>query len=114
MAQQNVNRKDLLTAFIENQKVTKIEIKEVKMLKGQVAPKHLHPCPVVGYVESGTVLFQVEGEEKKIIKKGEAFYEPRNKTILHFDNASQDESLIFIAFYLVEKNEELIKLLTND
>ena len=73
MAQQNVNRKDLLTAFIENQKVTKIEIKEVKMLKGQVAPKHLHPCPVVGYVESGTVLFQVEGEEKKSLKKKKPF-----------------------------------------
>ncbi|HZJ60181.1 MAG TPA: hypothetical protein VFD24_07885 [Chitinophagaceae bacterium] len=45
------------------------------------AGKHLHPCPVVGYIVSGKVLFQVEGEEKKTLNQGEAFYEQQNKTI---------------------------------
>ena len=75
------------------------------------AGKHLHPCPVVGYIVSGKVLFQVDGEEKKILNSGEAFYEPKNKTILHFDNASAEEPLVFIAFYLKEAGEELIKML---
>jgi quercetin dioxygenase-like cupin family protein len=56
------------------------------------------------------VLFQAEGEEKKVLKSGDAFYEPKNKTILHFDNAGE-EPLVFIAFYLKEDNEELIKML---
>jgi len=75
------------------------------------AGKHLHPCPVVGYIVSGKVLFQVEGDEKKILNQGEAFYEPKNKTILHFDNASEEETLVFIAFYLKEAGEDLIKML---
>ena len=36
---------------------------------------------------------------------------PKNKTILHFDNASADEPLVFIAFYLKEAGEDLIKML---
>lgn len=103
-------RKDLLDAVV-NQSVSLVQIKEVTMPKGQSAPKHLHECPVVGVVKSGAILFQIEGEESKIIKAGEAFFEPRNKTILHFDNASNDESLVFVAFYLKEANEPNITIL---
>ncbi|MGH2644529.1 MAG: hypothetical protein ACRDE2_11310, partial [Chitinophagaceae bacterium] len=74
--------------------------------------KHSHPCPVVGYVSLGSVLFQIEGEESKVIPEGEAFYEPKNKTILHFDNAAKEKHLTFIAFYLKEGDEENIKILS--
>lgn len=106
------SRKDLLQAVVD-QKVSVVDIKEVTLPAGVAAPKHLHPCPVVGYVVSGSVLFQVEGEEARILKEGDAFYEPRNKTILHFDNASKDKPLIFTAFYLKEADEEHIKLLKD-
>jgi quercetin dioxygenase-like cupin family protein len=112
MAQTQLSRKDLLSVVV-NQHVSVIEINEVTMPAGQAAPKHLHPCPVVGYIVSGEVLFQIEGEEAKILKEGDAFYEPRNKTILHFDNASKEKPLTFIAFYLKEANEENIKILKN-
>lgn len=110
--QKQPSRKDLLNALV-NQKVSIVEIKEVTMPEGQKAPKHLHPCPVLGYVVSGNVLFQIEGEESRILKEGDAFYEPKNKTILHFDNALQDKPLTFIAFYLKEENEENIKILQD-
>ena len=113
MAQQKqLTRKDLLNAIV-NQKVSVVEIKEVNMTGGQEAPKHLHPCPVVGYIVSGRVLFQIEGQESEILKEGDAFYEPKNKTILHFDNASKDKPLTFVAFYLKEQHEENIKVLKN-
>lgn len=104
-------RKDLLNAMIL-QHVSVVEVKEITMAKGQAAPKHLHPCPVVGYVVSGIVLFQIEGEKPLILKAGDAFYEPKNKTILHFDNASKDQPMTFVAFYLKEGAEENIQLLT--
>jgi len=94
-----------------NQKVTDVDIKAVTVPAGQIVPKHLHPCPVVGYVVSGNVLFQVEGEEIQLLKEGDAFYEPKDKTVLHFDNASKDKPLTFIAFYLKEGVEENIKVL---
>lgn len=111
MAQQKqLTRKDLLTAIV-NQKVSVVEIKEVTMAEGQQAPKHLHPCPVVGYVLSGNVLFQIEGEKSRILKEGDAFYEPKDTVILRFDNALKDKPLTFVAFYLKEQNEENIKIL---
>lgn len=106
-----INRKDLLKMLV-SQNISVVEIQQIILAPGQPVPKHFHPCPVVGYVASGSVLFQIEGEESKIIPEGEAFYEPKNKTILHFDNASESKELTFIAFYLKEGKEENIKIST--
>ena len=111
MTEEKLRREDLLQAALDHETVSNVEIKKVVIPKAMGAGKHLHPCPVVGYVVSGKVLFQVEGEEQKILNQGEAFYEPKNKTILHFDNASAEEPLVFIAFYLKEAGEDLIKML---
>ena len=111
MSQEKVSREDLLLAFLDTATVTKVDIKKIVIPKGLAGGKHVHPCPVMGYIVSGSVLFQVKGEEKKILKKGDAFYEPKNKVVLHFDNASADEPLAFIAFYLKEGDEGLIRML---
>lgn len=110
---QSVSRKDLKTVLFTEQQVSAVEIKEVTMPAGSKAAYHLHPCPVVGYIVSGTVLYQEEGKDAVILKKGEAFYEPRNKAILHFDNASETEPLVFVAMYLKEANEDTIQLLVQ-
>ncbi len=107
---QKIERKDLLNAEV-NQKVSVVEIKNVTIPPSGITPKHLHPCPVVGIISSGKVLFQIEGESQKIINQGEAFFEPKNKVILHFDNMSSTEPLIFSAYYLKSKNEKIIKIL---
>lgn len=109
---QQLQRKDLMKVMMD-QHVSNVEVQQITMPAGQAAPKHLHPCPVVGYVASGSVLFQIEGEESVILKQGEAFYEPVNKNILHFDNASKEEPVTFIAFYLKEKDEANIKIIED-
>src|SRR3954452_11821263 len=111
MTQEKVTREDLLQAVLQHENVSTVEIKKITIPIGMASGKHLHPCPVVGYIVSGNVLFQEEGKEQQLLKAGDAFYEPRSKTILHFDNASMDEPLVFVAFYLKEANEELIKML---
>lgn len=80
--------------FEISQALHKVEVQEITMQPGQAAPKHLHGCPVVGVVKSGEVLFQLEGEEPQILKEGESFYEPKNATVLHFDNASKTKPLL--------------------
>ena len=102
MIQKTVTRKKLLDVVI-NQTISALEIKLVALGEGQSVPKHYHPCPVVGYVVSGSVLFQVEGHESKTLKAGDAFYEPKDKTILRFDNASRNEPLISLRS--ISKNE---------
>lgn len=111
LAQQaTIGRKNLASVQLE-QKVSKVEIQEISFPAGQLAPKHMHPCPVVGYIKSGSVLFQVEGKDPVILKAGDSFYEPKQVTILHFDNASKEEPMSFVAFYLKEGGEENVKML---
>lgn len=108
--QKTISRKELLKTAI-NQKVKTTEIQEITLVPGLEVSKHLHPCPVVGIIKSGEAVFQIEGQPKIILHEGDAFYEPKNIKILHFDNASAEKPLVFTAIYLKEGNEENIKLL---
>lgn len=111
MAQQKtISRRELLKTAID-QKINSTEIQEITIPAGVQVPAHLHPCPVVGIIKSGEAVFQIEGQQKVILHEGEAFYEPKNVKILHFDNASAKKPLVFTAIYLKEGNEENIKLL---
>ncbi|MGG7469468.1 cupin domain-containing protein [Chryseobacterium arthrosphaerae] len=111
MAQQKtISRKELLKTALD-QKVKSTEIQEITMAAGQSAPEHLHPCPVLGIINSGEAVFQIEGQQKVVLHEGEAFYEPKNVKILHFDNASAEKPLVFTAIYLKEGNEENIRFI---
>jgi quercetin dioxygenase-like cupin family protein len=108
-------RRPLLTASIEGGKtVDRVEIKQITLLAHQETGLHLHPCPTVGHVTEGTILFQVEGQPARVLKAGEAFYEPANVRMLHFDNAGE-EPAAFIIYYLLGPGEhELITILSGE
>ncbi|KAB1232802.1 cupin domain-containing protein [Chryseobacterium viscerum] len=108
--QKTISRKELLKTAID-QTITSAEIQEITMAAGQGAPEHLHPCPVLGMIKSGEAVFQIEGQQKVVLHEGDAFYEPKNVKILHFDNASAEKPLVFTAIYLKEGNEENIKFI---
>ncbi|SHG07657.1 cupin domain-containing protein [Chryseobacterium sp. OV279] len=108
--QKSISRKELLKTALD-QKVKSTEIQEITMAAGQGAPEHLHPCPVLGIINSGEAIFQIEGKEKVVLHEGDAFYEPKNVKILHFDNASAEKPLVFTAIYLKAGNEENIKFI---
>jgi quercetin dioxygenase-like cupin family protein len=92
----------------------------VKLVRGariRFAPRqpttlHRHPISVAGVVTAGSFIFKREGEPEKIIKTGDAFFEPAGMTIEKFDNASSTEPAEIIAFYLADsKDRPLIELL---
>jgi len=90
----------------------RVEIKQIDFAPSQMTGIHLHPCSMVRYIVEGTMRFQVDGEPAKMLRRGDAFFEPTNTKILDFDNASDHESVTFIAFYLMEDSEqELIRML---
>jgi quercetin dioxygenase-like cupin family protein len=107
-----VVRKPLLTAQIEGGKtVDRAEIKEIEMLNPMKGGLHLHPCPVVGYIVEGQILFQIEGQPEKNLKAGDAFFEPANVRISHFDNMGPGKAK-FVACYLLSSDDHaLIKML---
>ena len=103
---QPVMRKELLTAIITGGKpVTKVEIQEVTMNVGIDAPLHLHPCPTVGVVTEGQIVFEIEGEQTQHLKDGDAFYEPADVRVAKFNNEG-DTPAKFVVFYLLGENEE--------
>lgn len=99
-------RKEFPRVNIGSRTISTVDMQEIKLAEGQKTGYHKHPCPVVGYIISGTVLFQVEGEEAKVLKSGDDFYEPADTPIVHFDNNSSTEPLKFIACYLLNGEKE--------
>jgi quercetin dioxygenase-like cupin family protein len=104
-------RKPLLTAVLgEEKSVAKVEVKAIEFSPHQKTGLHLHPCPVVGYIAEGEVSFQVEGQAVQILKAGDAFFEPANTRIVHFD--ALERPVKFIAYYLMgKKDHELIRMI---
>lgn len=110
-AQSQIKRTELLDATVGKRTVSNVKIVEIEFPAGQKAPYHQHPCPVLGSIVSGTCLVQVEGEPAKILKAGDAFFEPADIPIVHFDNYSDSEPMKFIACYLLNGQSELIEIL---
>jgi quercetin dioxygenase-like cupin family protein len=111
MAQSPITRKELMTADIGDRVVKKVDMREIQLDPLQKTGYHKHPCPVVGYIVSGTVLIQVEGDSAKTLGAGDVFFEPANKPMAHFDNVSTTEKLKFIAYYLLNNETALIEML---
>jgi quercetin dioxygenase-like cupin family protein len=92
----------------------------VKMVRGariRFAPRqptglHRHPISVAGVVTAGSFVFKREGEPEKVIKTGDAFFEPAGVITERFDNASSSEPAEIIAFYLTDtRDRPLFELL---
>lgn len=111
MTQPAIQRKHLITALLHNRNVTSVDVREVTLAPGQQTGRHLHPCTVVGYILSGTATVQIEGQAALTLAAGSAFHEPAGVTMAVFDNASATEPLTFIAFYLLDGDQDLITLL---
>jgi quercetin dioxygenase-like cupin family protein len=111
MSQQTIQRKQLLTAVLGNRNVTTADVREIRLEPGQQSGRHLHPCAVLGYIVSGTAVYQIEGEEVQMLPAGSAFYEPADAVIVNFGNASDSEPMTFVAFYLLDGEQELIRML---
>lgn len=85
----------------------------VRMVKGariRFAPSqptglHRHPMSTVGVVTQGSFTFQPEGEEARLLRTGDGFFEPAGRTILRFDNASSTEPAEIVFYYLTDGEE---------
>jgi quercetin dioxygenase-like cupin family protein len=111
MSEKLIVRKLLLDANIGAREIDHVEIREISFEPGQKTGRHLHPCPVVGNIVEGEVIFKIEGQSEIILRKGDAFFEPAGMLIERFDNASTEKGMIFVANYLLKGLQELIQML---
>jgi quercetin dioxygenase-like cupin family protein len=58
-------------------------------------PPHRHPSgPAFGYVLEGEMLFELEGEAPRVIRAGEAFWEPGGDVIHYQDGNNRSDTLV--------------------
>ncbi|MDQ2832913.1 MAG: cupin domain-containing protein [Acidobacteriota bacterium] len=79
-----------------------VEGVEVTYGPGAVSPAHSHPCPVIGYVVSGSIRTKVQGQPEAVYKAGESFYEPPDGVHLISGNASATEPAKLLAFFVCD------------
>lgn len=67
---------------------------ELQFKKGAVGAKHSHPHEQIGYLISGSLLYQEEGREDKVLVTGDTYYvEP---DVVHGVVALEDTKLLDI------------------
>ena len=113
MSLQTIVRKQLLYAATGASTLTSVDVREIHFEPGQQTGRHLHPCHVFGYIVEGTARFQIEGQPAQQLPAGAAFHEPADAVIADFSNASQTKPMTFVAFYLLNGDQELIKMLES-
>ncbi|MFY9805824.1 MAG: cupin domain-containing protein [Pseudonocardiaceae bacterium] len=78
-------------------------------------PPHRHSGPVFGYVLEGEIVFELEGEPERIIRGGEAFWEPGGD-VIHYQAANNlaDVWSRFVVVMLGAPGEPMLTLVDPD
>ena len=80
------------------------------------APPHRHPGgPSFGYVLDGEMVFELESEPPRVIKAGEAFWEPGGDVIHYQDgNNRTDIPVRFVATMLCAPGQPMLVIVDDD
>lgn len=107
----SISRKELLNMQIPSISVSGVIIQEITLSPATIGGLHVHPCPVFGYILKGTAVLQIKDKEEQVLTERSCFYEPKDHLIAQFGNFSKKEILIFIAIYMRQGSEDLIRML---
>ncbi|NUU26124.1 MAG: cupin domain-containing protein [Streptomycetaceae bacterium] len=74
-------------------------------------PPHRHTGPVFGYLLEGEMVFELEGEPERVIRAGEAFWEPGGD-VIHYQAANNlaDRWTRFVVVMLGVPGEPMLTL----
>jgi len=78
-------------------------------------PPHRHSGPCFGYVLQGEMVFELEGEPARVLKAGEAFWEPGGDVIHYQDGNNRDDiPLRFTAAMLCAPGGQMTTFVDDD
>ena len=79
------------------------------------APPHRHSGPAFGYVLEGEMVFELEGAAPRVIRAGEAFWEPGGDVIHYQDgNNREDARLRFTVTMLCAPGQPMLALVDEE
>src|SRR5580704_8185631 len=78
-------------------------------------PPHRHSGPVFGYMLDGEMTFELEGEPERVIRAGEAFWEPGGD-VIHYQSANNlsDAWSRFVVTMIGVPGEPMLTLVSDD
>jgi quercetin dioxygenase-like cupin family protein len=85
----------------------KVHAIEVTYPPGATSTAHRHPCPVVGYMVSGTMRMQVSDQPVAEYKAGDTFVEMPTDVHRMATNPSTDTPAVFLATFVCDKETPL-------
>ncbi|WP_327099376.1 cupin domain-containing protein [Nocardia vinacea] len=71
-----------------------VEVRRITIAPNHAAGLHVHNGPVFGSVESGSVIYQIDGRPESVLGPGDVFYEPEGVRIARFD--AEGEGVTFL------------------
>ena len=78
-------------------------------------PAHRHSGPAFGYVLEGEMVFELEGEPARVVRAGEAFWEPGGDVIHYQDGNNRDDIPVrFTVFMLCEPGQPMLTLVDEE
>ena len=79
------------------------------------SPPHRHSGPVFGYMLEGEMIFELEGEPERVIRAGEAFWEPGGD-VIHYQAANNlaDRWSRFVVVMLCAPGQEMLVYVDDD
>jgi quercetin dioxygenase-like cupin family protein len=78
-------------------------------------PPHRHSGPAFGYIVEGEMLFELEGEPERVIRAGEAFWEPGGDLIHYQDgNNRTDVRSRFVVTMICEPGKPMLTLVDDE
>jgi quercetin dioxygenase-like cupin family protein len=79
------------------------------------APPHRHSGPAYGYVVKGEIVFELEGEQARVVKAGEAFWEPGGDVIHYQDgNNLQDAESLFVVTMFCAPGQPMLTVVSAE
>jgi quercetin dioxygenase-like cupin family protein len=78
-------------------------------------PPHRHSGPVFAYMLEGEMLFELEGEPPRVIRAGEAFWEPGGD-VIHYSNSNNRDDIAcrFVATMLCVPGQPMLTLVDGE
>jgi quercetin dioxygenase-like cupin family protein len=77
--------------------VRRVEIRRITIAPGYPAGLHVHNGPVFGSIETGSAVYQIDGEPETVLRPGDVFYEPADVRIARFD--AQEDGVTFLGYF---------------
>jgi quercetin dioxygenase-like cupin family protein len=78
-------------------------------------PPHRHPGPAFGLVLEGEMVFELEGEPARVVRAGEAFWEPGGDVIHYQDGNNRDDIPVrFTVTMLCPPGRQMLVLVDDD